>query len=167
MMDNLGYRAMRRDDFDALHEMMSDWGVVRQLGGWPWPADPDLTRSRCQPYDGDGFVWAICVDDRLIGIVGVTRGDLGYALHPSFHGRGIISRASSRAVARAFRSSDRDHLTASTWHDNPTSRHLLAKLGFRHWQTRFLHARARGLPTIVHHHRLTRADRDRLRSTAQ
>ena len=155
-MPDLTYRNIRPGDFDDLHAMVSHWSVTRQLGGWPWPADPDFTRSRCKPYEGDGFIWAICVDDRLIGTVGVTNGDLGYMLNPAHHGQGIMRRAARAAVDHAFQTSDRDHLTGSTWYDNPTSARLLERLGFVHWQTTYIRSRARGFPVLVHHRRLTR-----------
>jgi len=156
-MPDLTYRNFRPDDFDDLHAMVSHWSVTRQLGGWPWPPNAEFTRSRSKPYDGDGFIWAICLDDRLIGSVGVTRGDLGYMLHPTHHGQGLMSRATRAAIDHAFQTTERDYLTGSTWEDNATSARLLGKLGFVHWQTCYIHSRARGFPVLVHHRRLTRA----------
>lgn len=151
------YRNIRPSDFDDLSALASIWSVVRQLGGWKWPPDPVQIRDRSKPYEGDGFVWAICRNDRLIGSIGVTTGDLGYMLHPDYHGQGVMGRAAYSAVTEAFATTGRDHLTGSTWHDNPASAAVLARLGFVHWQTRYVHARARGLPTLVFHRRLTRA----------
>ena len=166
-MVDLTYRNIRPTDFDDLHAMVSYWSVVRQLGGWPWPASNDFTRGRSKPYKGNGFVWASCINARLIGSIGVTNGDLGYMLHPDHHGQGIISRATSKAVDHAFQTTDRDLLTGSTWYDNPTSARILAKLGFVHWQTCYIHSKARGFPALVHQRRLSRADWDRLRSAQQ
>ena len=156
------YRSIQSTDFDDLYDLASRWQVVRQLGGWKWPPDPVQIRDRSKPYDGEGFVWAICRDDRLIGSIGVTGGDMGYMLHPDYHGQGVMGRATRTAVAHAFATTDRDHLTGSTWHDNPASARVLERLGFVHWQTCYIHARARGLPTLVHHRRLTRAAWDAL-----
>ena len=166
-MPELTFRDLAADDFDALHGIALDWSVVRQLGGWPWPADAAFTRSRCRPFDGDGFVWAVCADGVLCGTLGVTRGDLGYMFAPRFHGQGIATRAAGRAITHAFATTERAALTGSTWHDNPASFRVLQKLGFRHWHTCYTHAKARNCPTLVHHHRLTRADWERLRSAAQ
>ncbi|MDX8353561.1 GNAT family N-acetyltransferase [Cognatiyoonia sp. IB215182] len=157
-MPDLTHRNIRTDDFEDLHAMVSHWSVTRQLGGWPWPADPDFTRSRCKPYEGDGFIWAVCLDDRLIGSIGVTNGDLGYMLNPAHHGQGIMRHAARTAVDHAFQTSERDHLTGSTWYDNPTSARLLERLGFLHWQTAYIRSKARGFPVLVHHRRLTRVD---------
>ncbi len=161
------YRKIRPSDFDDLLALASIWEVVRQLGGWKWPPDPVQIRDRSKPYAGEGFVWAICRDDRLIGSIGVTNGDLGYMLHPDYHGQGIMGRATRKAVAHAFETTDRDHLTGSTWHDNPASERVLARLGFVHWQTVYIHSKARGLPTLVYHRRLTRADWQRLSNQPQ
>ncbi len=150
------YRNIRPDDYDDLLDVVRHWEVVRQLGGWKWPCDPVQVRERSNPYKGNGFVWAICVNDRLIGSIGVTNGDIGYMLRPDCHGRGIMTRAARHAIGEAFRTTDRAYLTGSTWFDNAQSAQLLAKFGFRHWQTRYMHARARGRPTLVHHRKLTR-----------
>ena len=150
-------RDMRPEDFDALWDLASRWEVVRQLGGFRWPPDADNIRQRCRPYTGEGFVWAICRDDRLIGTVGVTHGDLGYALHPAHHGQGIGARAARIAVDRAF-AEGRTVLSASTWHDNPASHRLLRRLGFVHWQTHFAHSVARKRPCLLRRYRLDRAD---------
>ncbi|MEO1640617.1 MAG: GNAT family N-acetyltransferase [Pseudomonadota bacterium] len=166
-MVELTYRDLLPDDADQLHAIVSDWAVVRQLGGWPWPADQAFTRSRCKPYDGDGFVWAVCADGTLCGTLGITNGDIGYMYHPAFGGQGIAGRAATAAITHAFATTKRDVLTGSTWWDNPASYRVLQKLGFVHWQTRYVRAKARGLPTPCNELRLTRADWDRLRSTAQ
>lgn len=161
-MDNIATRDLRPSDFDDLHALVSTWKVVRQLGSWPWPADPDWTRARVEPYRGDGFVEAITDNDRLIGTIGVTGGDMGYMIAPSHWGRGIASRIAADAVARAFATTSRGHLTGSVWSDNHGSAAVLRKLGFVHWQTRYLRSKARRLPTLVYHMVLTRADWDRL-----
>ena len=166
-MASITYRSFRPSDFDDLHTVVSDWSVVRQLGGWPWPPDPGFTRNRSKPYDGDGFVWAICLDDRVIGMIGVTNGDLGYALDAAQHGKGIMSKAAKHAVGHAFATTDRDHLTGSTWYDNPASYKLLQRLGYRHWQSTYIRSKARGLPVMVYHQRLTRETWDRLSTAAQ
>ena len=166
-MADLSYRDLRPEDVDDVHAMASDWAVVRQLGSWPWPADKAFTLSRCQPYKGDGFVWGICDQDRVIGTLGVTRGTIGYNLHPAYHGQGIMSQVAGDAVAHAFATTSIDQIRGSTWYDNAGSARVLQKLGFVHWQTRFTHAKARNIPTLLHDHRLTRMTWQRLRTGAQ
>ncbi len=77
-MADISYRNIEERDFDDLLALVSEWEVVRQLGGWPWPPDEAFTLGRSKPYEGDGFVWAICDDGRLVGSIGVTDGSIGY-----------------------------------------------------------------------------------------
>lgn len=165
-MVDLTYRALRTGDFDDVHAMVSHWSVVRQLGRWPWPPQPNFTRGRCRPYDGEGFVWGVCVDDRVIGSMAVTKGELGYMFAPEVQGQGIATRAARDAIAKAFANYAWPILYASVWHDNPASAAILRKLGFVHWQTHYTRSPAR-LPTLVHQYRLPRQVWDRLRTAAQ
>ena len=166
-MAELMYRDLNADDFEALHRMCSHWSVVRQLGRWPWPPDPAFTRGRCKPYAEDGFVWAVCKDAQLIGTMAVTKGELGYMFAPDVHGQGIATQAAHHAIAKAWAEYDWPVLQASVWHDNPGSAAVLRKCGFVHWQSRYTRSLARGVPTMVYHYRLSRTDRDSLRTASQ
>ena len=167
MDQTLTYRPIQADGFDQMHTVVSDWGVVRQLGGWPWPPQPDFTRDRCKPYAGDGFVCAICHDDLLVGTVALTRGELGYFTHPTHAGRGIMFAAVDKAIATGFVDEGRALLAASTWIDNAASPHLLTKRGFVHYRSEYVRSKARGFPVMVRQYRLTRDTWDRLRTGAQ
>ena len=92
-MHNLSYRPMSPSDASALHKIASDWSVVRQLGGWPWPASKAFNFGRCVPDEGDGgFVWAVCRDGALCGSIAVTSGDIGYMLDPAAQGQGVMPK---------------------------------------------------------------------------
>lgn len=166
-MHDLTYRAVHPTDFDALHAIVSHWSVTRQLGRWPWPANADFTASRCKPYVGDGFVWAVCLNGSYIGSMAVTRGELGYMFAPSVQGQGIATQAARAAVAHAFATTDRAQIKASTWHDNRASARVLQKLGFSHVATHYEHAAARRIPTLVLQHHLSRTAWDSLSHPAQ
>ena len=157
----LTYRSLEPSDVEALHQMVSHWSVVRQLGGWPWPPDRAFTEGRSKPYDGDGFVWGVFEDGALVGTLGVTRyrqwADIGYMFAPEVAGRGIATTAAGDAVDHAFATRDLPEIQGSTWHDNPASGRVLTKLGFRHWSTRYDRSKARGVPTLIHSYRLSRA----------
>ena len=161
-MPDLTFRPLEPGDFADVHAYASLWPVVRQLGGWPWPPSEAFTRSRCKPYGkGDGFVWGVVRDGHVIGSVGITGGNLGYTFHPDAHGQGIGTQAARAAISHAFASDPAlANLRATTWHDNLPSHRLLLSLGFRQWQTRFEHSRARGLPVLARHYRLARSDWD-------
>jgi len=157
-MAELTYRDLDAGDFDVVHGMASQWDVVRQLGSWPWPADPVHSMKRCQPYGGDGFVWAVCLDDVMCGTVAVTQNELGYCLDPAYAGRGIITQAARVAINHAFASRDIDRIDAYVLHDNAASTRVLAKLGFFHWLSAYERSTVRKVPTLSHSHRLLRAD---------
>lgn len=166
MTPDLTYRSLSADDFAALHAMASEWSIVRQLGRWPWPAQEAFTRSRCKPYTGHGFVWAVCLGDRMIGTMAVTGGELGYMFAPDVHGRGIATKAARDAISHAFQNYDFPALKATVWVNNAGSAAVLRKCGFAHWQTYYDQSPAR-LPTLTHHYRLPRSTWDRLRTAAQ
>ncbi|MFT4744131.1 MAG: RimJ/RimL family protein N-acetyltransferase [Yoonia sp.] len=166
-MHNLTYRPLSPADAVALHKIVSHWSVVRQLGGWPWPASRAFTFGRCVPYArSDGFVWAVCRDGELCGSVAVTGGQIGYMLDPDVCGQGIMTQAAADAIDAYFMT-DATRLDANVWHDNPASQQVLEKLGFVHWSTRYEHAKARRLPTLSHHLTLTRDAWHGLRTAAQ
>lgn len=156
-MPDLTYRRLNEDDFDALHGVVSVWSVVRQLGRWPWPPEPAFTRSRCKPYEGNGFVWGVCRDGQLVGSIGVTDAEIGYMFGKDVHGAGIGTQAVRDAVAHAFAEYEWDTLKARTWHDNPASGAVLSKCGFQHWQTAYEASFVRRAPTLTHYFRLPRA----------
>ena len=157
-MTGLTYTDVRPEDFDALHTMVSDWAVLRLLGRWPWPPDPDFTRSRCGPFEGDGFVWAIRDSGSFAGTIGITDGSLGYMLLPSRWGRGIATRAVRHSIAHAFTDLGLARITADVWHDNPASARVLEKTGFRETARAPRENRARGREVINIEFALNRAD---------
>ena len=166
-MIELGYRPLEHQDFHALHPIASDWHVVRQMGSWPYPSDPDFTRSRCQPYEGVGFVWGIFTDIGLIGWVGVTGGTLGFMLDKRFWDQGVGTRIVADAVKEGFGAFDFEQITASTWFDNPGSLRVLEKNGFVETHRVVEHAQARDVPTPAIYHSLTRDAYNALREAAE
>jgi RimJ/RimL family protein N-acetyltransferase len=163
-MLNLTYHEMHADDHADLTALASDWIVVRQLGGWAWPMDPDQVQKYCKPFDGNGFCYTIKDGDEWAGRIGITGDAIGYTLPPAVHGRGIATAAGRMAVNKGFDDLGLDVITATTWHDNPASARVLKKLGFIHWQSYYEKSKARGIPTLVYQYRLTRADWQRLRA---
>ncbi len=166
-MVDLSYRPVLPSDLADLTAIVGDWEVVRNLGSWPWPEDAAFTASRCCPYQGDGFVWAIIIQDRLVGTVAVTAAELGYSLRRDLWGRGIISRAACDAVHVAFATTTLDRIEASIWADNAASRSVLKKLGFRSVLTETIHAKARNVPTLSETFHLTRTEWQTLSNPAQ
>jgi RimJ/RimL family protein N-acetyltransferase len=150
-------RALQATDLAALHLVVSDYEVVKQLASYPWPADPAFTATRACPYAGRGFVWGLFRYGDLLGTVAVTGDELGYMLRRDAWGQGYATEACRLAIAHAF-AAGRDNLTAGIWADNAASLGLLQKLGFRIiGHDRSLN-KARGQVVDGHLLRLDRAD---------
>ena len=136
----LTYRDLLPHDVSALHAMVSQWQVVRQLGSFPWPADAGFTLTRAAPYCGIGFVWGVFLDGALIGTVGITKGELGYMIDPAHHRRGYGREAVSFAMERSLLM----YIEAEVWQDNPASHRLLESLGFKTMRKTRHRSKARG-----------------------
>lgn len=156
-MRELVFRDLCADDADALHELVSRWEVVRNLGSWPWPPDRAFTLSRCRPFEGQGFSWGIFASGRMIGTVAVTDGVLGYMVHPDFQGQGVIKTAVPMALSEAFLDPSLLEIQADIWADNAISRRVLQGFGFTLRVQETAHALARDEPTASETWHLTRA----------
>ncbi len=168
-MTELAYRPLDPADLPEFTELVSDFALVRQLGSFPWPPEPDFTANRCKPYDGDGFVWGVFQNGGLIGTVGVTDATLGYCFALRTAGQGIATRAATHALTHAFANPALDHIGAKAWADNSGSLRVLAKLGFVETERTIEQAKARGVPTPSVTLTLTRSrwHDTRLRTLAQ
>ena len=153
----LTYRDLQAFDAPALHELVSGWQVVRQLGSFPWPADPAFTATRATPYVGAGFAWGAFCDGVLIGTVAVTNGELGYMIAPAQWRKGFAGEACRHALAHAFDTLDVMEITAGVWADNAASRALLEKLGFEMAAPTYEMSKARGVIADGFDMMLTRA----------
>lgn len=138
----LTYRDLMPHDAPALHSIVSQWDVVRQLGSFPWPADPVFTETRCAPYSGAGFSWGIFLAGKMIGTLAITNGELGYMIDPAQHRRGYAREAIVFGMAQAAL----PQIEAEVWDDNLPSLTLLMGLGFRPAYPTQHHAKARGIP---------------------
>lgn len=153
----LTFRSLQVTDLAALHRIVSEWEVVRQLASYPWPPDLAFTATGAQSYLGGGFVWGIFCEGDLLGTVAVTGDELGYRLRPDAWGQGYATEACRLAIDRAF-AEGRDHLVAGIWADNVASLALLHKLGFWLTGSDVSQNIARGAEVAGHWLRLDRKD---------
>lgn len=89
---------------------------------------------------GDGINWAITLkgNDKLIGYVCIFkiqkdhyRAELGYILHPTFHGIGIANEAVSAVLKVAFKKFKLHSIEANINPKNKASLKLIKRLGFK------------------------------------
>lgn len=91
---------------------------------------------------GHGAWWAVCLPERpaeLIGAIGLTqrvaehrRAEVGYWLLPDGWGQGFAGEALAALLAHAFGPLGLHRIGAEVDTDNPRSRALLERHGFRH-----------------------------------
>lgn len=127
------------EDWEELYALVSDEDVVRNLARDPWPLSPDDVREIiCRPRDRllpHLFITLPSRDGaRLVGSIGLGRdGDdveIGYWIARAQRGKGFASEA-VRAMLNLSRALGHKRLVATHYVDNPGSRRVLEKAGFR------------------------------------
>ncbi len=141
----LKLRPFQDADFEAFHAIVSDYDVVKMLGSWPFPSEPDFTRMRMNtPEAKAGQVLVIEVDGKLAGTIGGMSRGIGYMLGRAFWGRGVGTWAVREMVRRVFEGSDIGEVTASAWQDNVAYARVLEKCGFKSVGAGEFYGKARG-----------------------
>ena len=142
--ERLTLRRFTMDDVDDLVALDSDPEVMRYLtGGAPTPRDvierdilPGFLRSY-EPHAGFG-VWAGIerASGAFQGWASLRLRDghpgeatLGYRLRRSAWGQGYATEAARALIGAAFRNTDLQRVTATTYQDNRASRRVMEKLG--------------------------------------
>ena len=130
-------------DIDDMLEFHSDPEVVRYI---PWPVrtreqvlvalEPRLTGGRVEKL-GDWLNFAIVlresntvIGEVLMKCASVDEGELGYALHAGYHGRGLAFEAASTMLRLGIEEFGLRRVTAELDSRNTASVRLLERLGF-------------------------------------
>lgn len=125
-------RPARPDDLDDVHVMLSDPRAMRY---WSRPEHEKLDESRdwlanmIAATDADDYL--IERQGRVIGKAGMWRKpEVGFLLHPDFHGQGLAHEAMEAVIPHLFTTHDLPELVAEADPRNAASLKLLARLGF-------------------------------------
>ena len=143
--ERLLLRPLQASDAAALHRLVNDWAVVRNLSRLPFPyprdlADEWIASTTRQSAAGTGFHLAITGQDEgaeLLGCAGLRldlsprTGHLGYWVGRRFWGHGVASEAIARLARWALANLDLDRLVAHVALDNLASAAVLRRAGFR------------------------------------
>ena len=143
--ERLLLRPLRPADADALHRLVNDWAVVRNLARLPFPyprplADEWIESTRRQIEAETGYHLAITGQEEgseLLGCIGLRldlapgAGSLGYWVGRRFWGHGVASEAVTRFARWALANLDLDRIEAHVAQDNPASAAVLRRAGFR------------------------------------
>ena len=144
--ERMRLRTYTDDDFDAFFDLHRREDVARYL---PWyPRDEEAAREALARHqeltievEGQGLTLAGFDKEtgRLVGdfvlilrSVEHRRGEVGYALHPDFAGRGLATEGARVMLDIAFRRLDLRRVIARIDARNRASARVLAKLGLRH-----------------------------------
>jgi RimJ/RimL family protein N-acetyltransferase len=167
--ERLTFRHGTASDVEAIHAIVSDWDVVKNLGSWPFPADLGYTINRIvnQPDRNIGFAGIVRAGDERVGGMGIVGGDLGYSFGRAHWGKGYATEMSRRLVDYAFDCFNWPQLTSEAYVDNPASSRVLAKVGFEPAGTAMAPCAARGGDFEVHRFILARERWDALRNSGQ
>lgn len=147
--ERLTMRRCQPSDYDALFALVSDIEVVRMTATWPHPADPDLTRERCTPFDpAHGMVGVVLLGETLIGSMGLAKKpdedpQLGYMFARPFWGNGFATEMGRALIDHCWATYDWPIIRADAFADNPASAHVLKKLGFEELEGSMAHSVAR------------------------
>ena len=139
----LHLREVRADDAPALFAIHSDPQVMRY---WSYPAWTELEQAeqkiadiQRQRRELDMLVWAIADadSDLLIGSSAIfhmdlaqARAEIGYSLHPDWHGRGLASEALQLVLGHAFNELELRRIEADIDPRNQPSCRLVERFGF-------------------------------------
>ena len=144
--DRLTLRPWHPTDVPALHRLINDWEVVRNLAAVRFPYSLDLAQewvalSAERLAEGSAYNLAITGVDAgaelLVGGIGLRvdaagrRAELGYWVGRAFWGHGVASEAAQRLARWGLANLDIDRITATALTDNAGSITVLRKAGFR------------------------------------
>src|ERR1700722_8892009 len=143
--DRLTLRPLSAADAEALHRLVNDFEVTRNLTVVPFPyprdlADDWIAATARELADGSAYQLAITghegTDEVLVGVVGVRldakarTGRIGYWVGRRFWGHGVASEAVGRLARWAMANLEIDRLIAEVATDNPASAAVLRRIGF-------------------------------------
>ena len=136
---------------------MQDPGVASMLTQVPWPyALSDAEEFICRYADDAPTHFAVVHDGALIGAISLAQ-QLGYWYARPAWGQGFATEAAQALLTRHFAASSETvvsgHLT-----DNPASRRVLQKLGFRDDTRRQLRIASRTEEVTLQRMTLTQSD---------
>ncbi|MGI6181477.1 MAG: GNAT family N-acetyltransferase [Agathobaculum sp.] len=136
-------RPFRADDTEALYAYSKDEPVGRNAGWKPHESLLESNDILHLVFLDQPSVWAIerKADGRMIGSIGLIADSkreygsvrsLGYALGVDYWGQGFMTEAVQAVLRYGFGPMSLDLITATCYPDNPASRRVLEKCGFRY-----------------------------------
>src|ERR1700739_3899778 len=132
--ERLILRPLAPEDAEAMHRLVNDWEVTRNLSVVPFPYPRELANEYIESTRkalAEGTNYALAITGRegapeiLVGGVSLRidaaerTGRLGYWVGRRFWGHGVATEAAGRLARWALANLDLDHLEARVITDNP------------------------------------------------
>lgn len=141
--ERLLLRRVSNDDVNEIFAIRSDAETMKYI---PRPLVENLQEAQAhidmindKIENNEGINWAITLkgNPKLIGIIGHYRikpehyrAEIGYMLHPEFHGKGYVTEAIEKVVAFGFNNMKLHSIEAIIDPENSASAKVLEKNGF-------------------------------------
>ncbi|MEO0752616.1 MAG: GNAT family N-acetyltransferase [Pseudomonadota bacterium] len=125
-------RTLGHQDADAIVRIAGDYTVSKWLIPVPYPyslTDAHTFLSLALAGE-EGPIWAITLEGRMIGVVGLDD-VLGYYLDPKHWGQGMTSEAVAAVIAYRFSDPSLNCIFSGHFEGNEGSRRVLEKAGFK------------------------------------
>ena len=137
MRDDVTIRAVRVEDYQDLHEMLSCPGVVRNTRQLPY-VSLDKREEWLSNLTQDDYMLVAEVDGGVVGNIDITRGkdrlahvaSLGMAVHDDYQDRGIGTALMEAVLDMADNWLNLKRVELDVYTDNLRAVHLYKKFGF-------------------------------------
>jgi 8-oxo-dGTP diphosphatase len=171
--ERLTLRPLALDDAEAMHRLINDWEVTRNLAVVPFPyprqlADDWIASTVRELAEGTAFSLAITghegPQEHLLGVVSLRldgkprTATLGYWVGRRYWGHGVATEAAGRMVRWGIANLELDRIDANVATDNPASAAVLRRIGFRQTGEGTAYSVARGGDRPVWKFEATRDD---------
>lgn len=163
--DRLVLRRPHMADAASLRALSGVWDVARMTAGIPYPypegaAEAFIAADAERRQAQQSSTFAVTRDGALIGLMGLDRRadgatgaaqwEFGYWLGMPWWGNGYTTEAGRGVLRHAADDLGLTMIHASCFADNPASRHVLKKLGFRDLYRGIAPSRARQADVPTH-----------------
>ncbi len=135
--ERLSLRPLSMADVRRVAILASDWGIASMTARIPFPYTERDAAEWIGGLDASEAVAAIERAGVLIGLVGYSpaadgrSAEIGYWIGRPYWGQGFATEAASAMLSHCFAKERFERLTCCHFLDNPASRRVIEKLGFR------------------------------------
>ncbi len=137
----LSYRKFKISDAKRLALLANNSKIAENMrDSFPYPYKISDAKSfiRNIPKHEEAMIWAVCLDQELIGALGVHMLDdvmrysaeLGYWLGEDYWNQGICTQMLTEMLPHIFRRTELVRIFANVFDSNPSSVRVLQKVGF-------------------------------------